>query len=164
MAPFVERRRRSGASRQIWRHLRAAMRLLIGHPIPNVSSIARLEDGRIVLVRRVDTGQWALPGGMIDWGETAEAATRRELREETGLDLVSVRRLVGVYSSPERDPRAHSICIALAVEARGEMTIHDPLELSEIRAFAESELPLGELAHDHDQQLRDYLAGRTVLR
>lgn len=41
----------------------------------------------LLLIRREDTGRWALPGGMIDPGETASAALTRELREETGVDL-----------------------------------------------------------------------------
>lgn len=42
---------------------------------------------RVLLIQRSDTGQWAIPGGMVDPGETAPAALVRELREETGVDL-----------------------------------------------------------------------------
>ncbi len=44
-------------------------------------------DRRILLIRRSDIGVWALPGGMVDPGETAPAAVVRELQEETGVDL-----------------------------------------------------------------------------
>lgn len=48
-----------------------------------------VHDGSILLVQRKDTGTWALPGGFIDGGEHAAHAARREVREETGIDLDS---------------------------------------------------------------------------
>lgn len=56
--------------------------------------------GRVLLHRRSDNGQWVIPGGGIEKNETAEAAAAREAKEETGYD-VRVFRLVGVYSNPE---------------------------------------------------------------
>ena len=47
-------------------------------------------DRRVLLIRRDDCGQWAIPGGMVDPGETAPAALVRELREETGIDLTGM--------------------------------------------------------------------------
>lgn len=44
-------------------------------------------DRRVLLIQRGDIGAWAIPGGMVDPGETAPAALVRELREETGVDL-----------------------------------------------------------------------------
>ncbi|CNF63221.1 glmZ(sRNA)-inactivating NTPase [Mycobacterium tuberculosis] len=48
------------------------------------------DDWRVLLIRRSDCGQWAIPGGMVDPGETAPAALVRELREETGVDLADL--------------------------------------------------------------------------
>ncbi len=158
-----DRRKRSRRSRQLWRYLRAAMRLLLRHPIPSVAVVPVLPDGRIVLVRRVDSDRWALPGGMVDWGETVEETAIRELEEEAGLEIVRLQRLIGVYSSPERDPRSHSIAVTVAAEVRGEPRIGDPLEISEIHAFAAEELPFGYMAHGMEAMLRDYLEGRTVV-
>lgn len=45
---------------------------------------------RVLLIRRADCGDWAIPGGMVDPGETAPAALVRELREETGVDLTGL--------------------------------------------------------------------------
>ncbi|WP_131764638.1 NUDIX domain-containing protein [Candidatus Protofrankia californiensis] len=49
---------------------------------------------RVLLIRRDDCGHWAIPGGMVDPGETAPAALIRELREETGVDLHDVEPVV----------------------------------------------------------------------
>jgi 8-oxo-dGTP pyrophosphatase MutT (NUDIX family) len=59
------------------------------------------EQGRILLTRRADNGQWCLPGGGIDSGESAAEACLREVWEETGLH-VRVKRLVGVYSHSDQ--------------------------------------------------------------
>lgn len=137
--------------------------VIFRHPIPGTSIIPILPDGRIVLIRRRDNGQWALPGGIVDWGEDVPTAVQRELAEETGLDLVKIRRLVGVYSAPNRDPRVHSICIVVEAEVRGKMKAQDTVEVMEIQAFAPNALPPGQLSHDHTQQLEDYFAGLTTL-
>ena len=66
--------------------------------------------GRVLLIRRRNDpfkGALALPGGFVDIGETVEAGCRREVREETGLQ-VSGLRLIGIYSDPDRDPRGHT--------------------------------------------------------
>jgi 8-oxo-dGTP pyrophosphatase MutT (NUDIX family) len=55
------------------------------------------EQGRIFLTRRADNGQWCLPGGGMEPGESVHEACRREVWEETGLSI-HVERLVGVYS------------------------------------------------------------------
>jgi ADP-ribose pyrophosphatase YjhB (NUDIX family) len=52
------------------------------------------------LVRRCDNGNWELPGGRVEFGESAEEAAIREVAEECGL-LVAPTRLAGVYSDPE---------------------------------------------------------------
>ncbi|MEL6161764.1 MAG: NUDIX hydrolase [Cyanobacteria bacterium J06627_32] len=149
--------------RRGFRPVRTLLGLLLQRPIVGTSVIPMLPDGRIVLIRRRDNGLWSLPGGIVDWGEDLETAAKRELAEETGLTLISVGRLVGVYSSPSRDPRFHSICVALEAKADGELTIYDPDEVLAVEAFCIEELPKERLSHDHTQQLQDYLSGRTVL-
>ncbi len=77
-------------------------------PKPDITRIRRTaaaaavfdEQGRILLQRRSDNGQWALPGGTMEVGETAEQAVIREVKEETGYDI-KVLRLIGIYSEPE---------------------------------------------------------------
>jgi 8-oxo-dGTP diphosphatase len=149
--------------RRWWRFIQTVIGIIFRHPVPGTSIIPILPDGRIVLIRRRDNGLWSLPGGMVDWGEDVATAVKRELAEETGLDLVKIRRLVGVYSAPDRDPRIHSICIVVEADVTGRMKVRDPLEVMEVRAFPPGALPPGQLAHDHNQQLQDYFAGLTTL-
>lgn len=83
-------------------------------PLLATDCVIRDAEGRIVLIRRKYEpfkGGYALPGGFVDIGETVEAACRREVLEETGLS-VGTLRLVGVYSDPRRDPRGHSVSVA----------------------------------------------------
>ena len=147
----------------LWQFVQTVLGVIFRHPIPGTSIIPILPDGRIVLIRRRDNGRWALPGGIVDWGEDIPTTVRRELREETGLELVRIRRLVGVYSAPDRDPRIHSICVLVEAEVQGKMNIKDTLEVIEIEAFPPTSLPPGQFAHDHNQQLQDYFDGLTKL-
>ena len=66
---------------------------------PSVSAVIFDRRGRLLLQQRSDGGQWGLPGGSVEIGESLTAAVVREVREETGLTVVP-RRLVGVYSDP----------------------------------------------------------------
>src|SRR5215510_8615229 len=59
------------------------------------------ERGRVLLTKRKDNGQWCLPSGGMEPGESVAEACEREVFEETGLS-VRVKRLVGVYSHPDQ--------------------------------------------------------------
>ncbi|MCX6776714.1 MAG: NUDIX hydrolase [Candidatus Micrarchaeota archaeon] len=109
--------------------------------------------GSILLVkRRFDPykGLWAIPGGFVEEGETAEQAAARETFEETGV-RIKVTKLLGVYSDPKRDPRGTVsvafIAKALSNEAKG----GDDAE--EAKWFKLSEIP--PLAFDHAKMIND---------
>lgn len=63
---------------------------------PGVAALVRDDDGRLLLQLRSDNGRWGLPAGGIDPGETPAQAVVREVREETGLEVVP-HRLAGVF-------------------------------------------------------------------
>jgi ADP-ribose pyrophosphatase YjhB (NUDIX family) len=146
-----------------WQFTQTVLGIIFRHPVTGTSIIPILPDGRIVLIRRRDNGKWGLPGGMVNWGQDIYTTVKRELAEETGLELAKLRRLVGIYSAPDRDPRIHSICVVVEVEAQGTMDVQDTLEISEVKAFEPSAIPIGSLSHDHDRQLQDYFDGKTTL-
>src|SRR6478672_160271 len=81
-----------------------------GHknPIPTVDVIIQM-DSRILLVKRKNEPfreYLAIPGGFVNEGETVEDAAKREVKEETSLDIELID-ILGVYSDPARDPRGH---------------------------------------------------------
>lgn len=76
----------------------------------------------VLMVRRKNPpfkGEYALPGGFVDIGETVEDAAKRELLEETSI-VAKTLTLVGVYSKPDRDPRGHTCSIAFLVQAENQ--------------------------------------------
>ena len=70
--------------------------------LPFSSIVARDKQGRILLQQRTDFDFWGLPGGVLELDEDLETCARRELLEETGLE-VGPLRLVGVYTDPRYD-------------------------------------------------------------
>ena len=64
----------------------------------SVAGIVVRDDGRILVIKRQDNGQWQPPGGVLELGETLEEGVEREVFEETGI-RVAVRRLTGVYKN-----------------------------------------------------------------
>src|ERR1700722_4624944 len=59
--------------------LKELARHLLRRPVVGVAAAAQSPDGRWLLIRRADTGTWALPGGTLEWGETLRNGVRREL-------------------------------------------------------------------------------------
>ena len=128
------------------------------YPRPSVTVdvviVTREDRPRVLLVRRRDdpfAGSWALPGGFIDMDETLEAAARRELREETGVETGELEQLY-TFGDPGRDPRGRTISVAyLARVAPGEVHPVAADDAAAVGWFPLDALP--PLAFDHDRIL-----------
>jgi 8-oxo-dGTP diphosphatase len=118
---------------------------------------------KVLLIKRGKDpfeGQWAIPGGFFNEGETTEQAAKRELKEETGCELDSVK-LIGVYSDPNRDPRGQVITIAYLAELDDVVDVEGRDDAAEARWFDLGKLRVDiqqgrtHLAFDHDKILVD---------
>jgi 8-oxo-dGTP diphosphatase len=124
-------------------------------PKLTVDVVIPAEEGVVLIRRRYEPfeGQWALPGGFVEVGETVEEAAVREVAEETGL-AVELSRLVGVYSEPDRDPRGHNVSVAfLAVVLSGDLVA--ATDAAEVAVLDPDAV---ELAFDHRGILNDALS------
>lgn len=92
-------------------------------------------------------GRWALPGGFVDQDEDLEAAARRELLEETGLEADSLVQ-VGAFGKPGRDPRGHTVTVAYATVMTSLVEARAGDDARQVQWFSLNALP--ELAFDHD--------------
>lgn len=121
---------------------------------------------KVLLTRRTDNGQWCLPGGGMDPGESAAEACAREVFEETGL-RVQIVQLLGVYSNPDvlieyADGNRFQI-VALNFEAQiteGEPRIRE--EVTEVGYFSGEEIDELDLMSHHRERIRDAFAGQPA--
>lgn len=124
------------------------------NPLPAVDIIIEYKGGIVLIERKNPPLGWALPGGFIEYGETAEEAAIREAKEETNLNI-KIKKLLGCYSDPKRDPRFHTISLVFVAEGKGELQGKDDAKLGKV--FKIKEIPWNALAFDHGKILKDYL-------
>lgn len=101
----------------------------------------------VVLGKRSDGNGWALPGGFIQKGESLDECVRRELKEETGIEVPYLQHY-GNYSDPRRDPRGQIISVAyVAIHPSGKLKLHADTDVIDVGWFDVRDLP--SLAFDH---------------
>ncbi len=126
----------------VWGLVKEVARHVLRRPVVGLVALARTADGRVLLIRRGDTGEWAPPGGTLEWGETLRSTLTRELLEEAGAELVSAGDVLGVYSEPGRDLRFHAVTVVVeATVKEPSQAPMNPLEILEVKLFAPDALP-----------------------
>jgi 8-oxo-dGTP pyrophosphatase MutT (NUDIX family) len=133
--------------------------------VPACGVLAVDDQGAILLQRRRDTGQWALPMGKMEIGESPTECAVRETREETGVQ-VEVTGIVGIYSDPRHivaytdgEVRQEYEVTLLARPVGGTPAAND--EASDVGWFAPGELDGLDIHPTMRRQITDYLAGRV---
>jgi 8-oxo-dGTP diphosphatase len=129
------------------------------------TAIIPYPQNQILLIKRSTppfVGYWALPGGRVDPGETVEQTIVREVKEETGLDIILVRKVgeyheQGVQGGAEYD--YYPACFLVKVVG-GEIKKQES-EIEDIKLFSLNAVPAA-LAFEHTQMIKDYLATRKT--
>ncbi|TXT59370.1 MAG: ADP-ribose pyrophosphatase [Promethearchaeota archaeon] len=126
-------------------------------PLLTVDAVILFDSDNLVLIKRKNPpfkGQYALPGGFVDVGETVEVACIREAKEETNIN-VKITELIGVFSKPDRDPRGHTVSIAFLCEPKSNR--EDPKaqdDAAELELVPIQKIRKMKLAFDHKQIIK----------
>lgn len=113
--------------------------------VPSVNVVVTTKSAAILLMRRTDNDNWALPGGAIDLGESIEQAAVREVEEETGIRCRPTG-VVGLYSNPRHvieytsngEVRQEFSIVLTADQVGGDLRVSD--ESSEVRWVPQADL------------------------
>lgn len=133
--------------------------------VPGASAIVTDGEGRLLLHRRSDNDRWALPGGVMDIGETIAQCAEREVREETGL-TVKAQRIIGIYSDPEHVfaysdgeiRQEFSVCFACVILS-GEIAKSD--ESLEVRFWPVEDINTLDMHPSIRLRISHYFSGRS---
>jgi 8-oxo-dGTP pyrophosphatase MutT (NUDIX family) len=134
--------------------------------VPSVNVVVVNEAGDVLMIRRSDNGNWAVPGGAIDLGESMVQAAIRETREETGIEC-EITGLVGIYTDPKHlilytsngEVRQEFSILLTAVVIGGQPTPSS--ESSEVRWVPREDLANYQMDRSMRMRLGHYLADRS---
>jgi 8-oxo-dGTP pyrophosphatase MutT (NUDIX family) len=134
--------------------------------VPSANVIVVNDPGEILMIRRTDNGNWAVPGGGMDPGESITDAAVRETQEETGITC-TITGLVGIYTNPR-----HVILYTSNGEVRQEFSIvftakpvsgelRPSSESSEPQWVSPSAIPDMQMHPSMRQRIQHYLDNRA---
>lgn len=123
-------------------------------PFVAVDCIIDIDGGIVIIERSNPPFGWALPGGFVDYNESLEDAVRREMKEETNLELLDLKQF-HAYSKPGRDPRFHTIGIIFTAKGKGKPKSGD--DAAALKVIKLKDIDKIDFAFDHKQVLQDYL-------
>jgi ADP-ribose pyrophosphatase YjhB (NUDIX family) len=124
------------------------------NPAPAAGAIV-VKDGKLLLVKRAAEpykDAWCIPAGFMEWDESPSHCARRELMEETGLDI-SVEEIFNVYSGSD-DPRINAVLILYFCSVTGG-TAKAGDDASDLRYFGANEIPSNIAFQAHRQAIAD---------
>lgn len=110
----------------------------------------------MILIKRAGKtfhGFWALPGGILEEGETVEETLAREMKEEVNVE-VKPEAILGVYSHPRRDPWEHTISVVFICSYEGNPSAGD--DVADWREFLIDEIWEMQIAFDHKKIFSDF--------
>ncbi|MBW1813572.1 MAG: NUDIX hydrolase [Deltaproteobacteria bacterium] len=122
------------------------------NPLLTVDIIIEINNFIVLIERTNPPHGWALPGGFVDYGESLEASAIREAKEETCLDVDLIEQL-HTYSTPDRDPRHHTVTTVFLAQASGDPKAAD--DAKNIGLFTKDTLP-DPIVFDHNRILDDF--------
>lgn len=142
-----------------------------GAPVPNslvpaASAVVQDEQGRVLLHLRADTGNWSIPGGAMEPGESLAQAVAREVLEETGIEVRPLR-VVGVYSDPthivayDDGEVRQEFSVCFACEPIGGASSAASDESDDVRWFTRDDLDEMTVTPAIRRRLNDHFAGLT---
>jgi len=123
-------------------------------PFVAVDAIIDVDGGIVIIERSNPPFGWALPGGFVDNYESLEDAVRREMKEETDLELSDLKQF-HAYSKPGRDPRFHTIGIVFTAKGKGTPKAGD--DAANLKVIKLADIDKINFAFDHKQILKDYI-------
>ncbi|WP_433437153.1 NUDIX hydrolase [Nonomuraea sp. CA-141351] len=135
--------------------------------VPSVNVIVTNAADEILMIRRSDNGNWAVPGGAIDLGESIPQAAIREILEESGIEC-EITGLVGTYSDPRHvilytsngEARQEFSIVLTARAISGELTPSD--ESREVRWMPREQVTALQMDRSMRMRIEHYLVGTAL--
>jgi ADP-ribose pyrophosphatase YjhB (NUDIX family) len=132
--------------------------------VPSVNVVIINDNNEILMIRRSDNANWAVPGGAVDLGESLKEAAVRETKEESGVDI-EVTGLVGIYTDPKHivlytsnDEARQEFSIVLTASAVGGM-LRTSSESTEVRWVRPEQIDGLDMDRSMRLRIGDYLSG-----